>query len=287
MTHTSIVQKFGKRIIVNADDFGFSDGATEGILRSHLRGVVTSTTIAANMPAAASAIGRLAEAPRLGVGVHLNVSQGPPLSKEGLRLAGPDGMMNLSAVGVITGCVIHTWMLDAIEAEFDAQIRWALDHGVLPTHLDSHRHSHGFTPVFARVAALARRYDIPFVRRHREHLPGGGWPSCPLRQRRISELLNVLGEVNRLIAGDLFGTLGVWGVRHTGQIDAGWLAKAAQQAPPGVVEIMVHPAAGDDMGASMTRLRQSRLAETEALCSPEVRRAFEENGIELIHYGQL
>ena len=72
-----------KRLIVNADDFGFSPGVTEGILRAHRQGIVTSTTIAANMPAAAAAAGRLAEARDLGVGVHLNVCQGPALSAEG------------------------------------------------------------------------------------------------------------------------------------------------------------------------------------------------------------
>ena len=42
-----------KRVVVNADDFGFSEGVTEGILRAHADGIVTSTTIMANMPAAA------------------------------------------------------------------------------------------------------------------------------------------------------------------------------------------------------------------------------------------
>ena len=40
------------------------------------------------MPAAAEAVERLREAPDLGVGVHLNASQGPPLTGDPL-LAGP------------------------------------------------------------------------------------------------------------------------------------------------------------------------------------------------------
>ena len=80
-------------VIVNADDFGLSAGVTEGILRAHREGIVTSTTILANMPAAEEAVRRLAEAPGLGVGVHLNVSQGPVLSAQGEALADEDGMM--------------------------------------------------------------------------------------------------------------------------------------------------------------------------------------------------
>ena len=68
-----------KYVIVNADDFGFSMGISRGIIRAHLEGVCTSTTITANMPDAATAMELLKDAPELAVGVHLNISQGPPL----------------------------------------------------------------------------------------------------------------------------------------------------------------------------------------------------------------
>jgi predicted glycoside hydrolase/deacetylase ChbG (UPF0249 family)/glycosyltransferase involved in cell wall biosynthesis len=213
-----------KRVIVNADDFGFAPGVTEGILQAHRQGIVTSTTIAANMPAAEEAVRRLAEAPALGVGVHLNASQGPPLSRAGAALAGEDGVMNRTAAGVIFTCILRPGLMEAMAAEFDAQVRWVLDHGIRPTHLDSHRHAHAFPPLFARVAKLARRYHIPFVRRHGESLRGRGWPACPAKQRRISRLLNAFGRINAAIDGGLFATGGTWGIAHTGCLDAGWFA---------------------------------------------------------------
>lgn len=276
-----------KRVIVNADDLGFSPGVNEGIIRAHREGILTSTTLAANMPAAADGIARLADAPGLGVGVHLNVSQGRPLSKEGRALAGDDGMMNRSAMAVIRDCMLRPRLLAAIRAEMDAQIRWAIDHGVRPTHLDTHRHSHAFAPIFRCVSQLARHYNIRFVRWYREALPGRDWPAAPSKQRRTSLLLNCLGACNALIGRDLRGTHGTWGIEHTGLIDAAWLTRAAERMPPGVTEIMTHPGARDDLGEGVSRLRQSRLAELAALCDAAVKEAFKHYGIELTHYGRL
>ncbi len=276
-----------KRVIINADDFGFSPGITEGILRAHREGVVTSTTIAANMPAAADAVKHLAEAPNLGVGVHLNVSQGPPLSKAGAALAGPDGIMKNTAIGVMLAVMRRPWLLRAIEAEFEAQILWLKELGVTPTHLDSHRHIHGFTPIFSRVARLARQYHIRFVRWYGERLPGAGWAKAPAKQRRTGMVLNVFTIANAVIASDLRGTRGTWGVAHTGGIDSAWLEQVARSVRTGVTEIMTHPGTGGDVAASVSRLRESRKIELAALCDPAVREEFQRNGVELTHYGLL
>lgn len=276
-----------KRVIINADDFGFSPGVTDGILRAHRDGIVTSTTIAANMPAAADAVKGLSEAPGLGIGVHLNVSQGPPLSKEGMALAGADGVMNRTAIGVMLAVTCRPWLLRAVEAEFEAQILWLKNLGVTPTHLDSHRHIHCFTPIFSRVARLARRYHIPFVRWPGERLPGTGWARPPAKQRRISRALNVFAAANAVIGSDLRGTRGTWGVAHTGEINSAWLKQVARCAGSGVTEIMTHPGSGEDIIAATSRLRECRQVELAALCDPAVKEEFKRNGVGLIHYGLL
>lgn len=280
-----------KRVIINADDFGFSGGITEGILRAHREGVVTSTTIAANMPAAEEAVRQFKDVPGLGVGVHLNACQGPPLSQEGMRLADTDGVMRLTATRLLLTCIAKPWLVRVIEAEFDAQIRWVLDHGIHPTHLDSHRHIHGYPPVFARVAGLARRYNIRFVRWHREAIPDSqGAPPKALFSRRqalVARTLNALGRINARVARDLIATNGTWGVAQTGTITAEWLIGVAGVIGVGVTEIMTHPGLADGLDASASRLRESRARELAALCDPAVRDAFQKNGIELVHYGQL
>jgi len=276
-----------KYAIVNADDFGFSQVISAGILRAHAEGIVTSTTVTANMPAAEAAIATLAGAAGLGVGVHLNLSQGPPLSRAGQRLAGPDGDMNSSGAGLILKCILVPHLLDAVQDECDAQIRWVLDHGIRPTHLDSHRHAHAFPPVFSRVAALARRYHVRFVRWHGERLRGAAWPAAPVGQRVVSCVLNGLAAANAARDCTLRGTVGTLGVAHTGRIGRDWLLRAAGAIGPGVTEIMTHPGLADHAAAGQTRLVESRQAELAALCDPTVRQAFARRGITLIHYGQL
>lgn len=276
-----------RRAIVNADDLGMSRGITEGILRAHAGGIVTSATIMVNSPFAEDAAKRLREFPSLGVGVHLNASQGPVLSKEGEALVNADGVMEWKTPALAGRCVFSPKLLRAIEAEFDAQIRRALDLGIRPTHLDTHRHLHAFPPVFRRVVKLAARYGVPFVRRPYERLKGRGWPEPPAggRQRRL--LLNHFSRMNARSNGKVQPTLGTWGIAHTGQIDAAWLIRAAASLPEGVTEIMTHPGLADDVDPALTRLTQSRARELDALCDPEVRRAFEHNHVELVHYGDL
>src|SRR5271163_4003355 len=60
-----------KDLILNADDFGYTKGINEGIIRGHRDGILTSTTLMANGPAFDDAV-KLANANlTLGVGCHL------------------------------------------------------------------------------------------------------------------------------------------------------------------------------------------------------------------------
>src|SRR3979490_372494 len=81
----------GYPLIVHADDFGETAEITDGIGQSIEAGVVTSTSIVANMPATQYALRRVRSlAERASFGVHLNLCEGRPLTR-GLSLVGSDG----------------------------------------------------------------------------------------------------------------------------------------------------------------------------------------------------
>ena len=61
-------------IVINADDFGLTEGINKGIVQAHTDGVLTSTTIMTNMPAAEQAVKMAKRLPKLGIGIHLNLS---------------------------------------------------------------------------------------------------------------------------------------------------------------------------------------------------------------------
>ena len=70
-----------KKVIINADDFGYSSAVNLGIITSHKKGILTSTTLMANMSGCDEAIMLAKENPNLGVGCHLVLTCGKPLTK--------------------------------------------------------------------------------------------------------------------------------------------------------------------------------------------------------------
>src|SRR5450432_2888728 len=68
-----------RRLIVNADDFGYTSGVNRAIVEAHTRGVVTSSTLMANGPAFAEAVSFAKNIPKLGVGCHVVLTDGEPV----------------------------------------------------------------------------------------------------------------------------------------------------------------------------------------------------------------
>lgn len=145
-------------LIINADDFGLSKGITDGIVDAHVYGIVTSTTLMANMPATEYAAGLASLYPNLGIGVHLTLTAGKPLLKTHQTLTDSEG--NFHKLSFYQD---ETFTIDSNELfeEWDAQIQRIIELGVKPTHLDSHHHVHALGKNREVFEALARKYDIP------------------------------------------------------------------------------------------------------------------------------
>ncbi|MCA6775451.1 ChbG/HpnK family deacetylase [Enterococcus mundtii] len=69
-----------KKVIINADDFGYSSGVNSGIIKSFQDGILSSTTLMANMPGCLEAIQLTKENPGLGIGGHLVLTCGKSLT---------------------------------------------------------------------------------------------------------------------------------------------------------------------------------------------------------------
>src|SRR3989338_7288177 len=68
-------------LIVNADDCNLTPGVTQAILDCHDRGILTSTTFMINLPVEPVTVRALLRRKKLGVGIHLNVTLGKPISE--------------------------------------------------------------------------------------------------------------------------------------------------------------------------------------------------------------
>lgn len=157
-------------LIINADDLGMSEGVNRGILRAHLQGVVTSTSVLVTAGAARTGIRMMQrEAPRLGLGLHLNLSFGAPVlpARQVPSLVRRDGSFHSVTWGL--GLAQH-WRKKDVQAEFGAQLeRFRTYAGTLPDHLDSHQLIGSLSPVCREAMLdLADHYDLPVRQGGRE-----------------------------------------------------------------------------------------------------------------------
>ncbi|MDT2613683.1 carbohydrate deacetylase [Enterococcus dongliensis] len=144
------------KVIFNSDDFGYSHGVNAGIADAYQQGILTSTTLMANMPGFEHAVKIKKELPNLGVGVHLTLTCGKPLLENVDSLMDGNQFKNLSFYK-------QPFEIDndQLYQEWNAQIQKVYRAGIVPTHLDSHHHTHSFGQNQEVVIALAKKYDLP------------------------------------------------------------------------------------------------------------------------------
>ena len=150
-------------MVIHADDFGETVPITEGIRRAIEAGVLTSTSIMANMPATEYALGRArALTGYASFGVHLNVCEGRPLTAT-RSLTDERGAFYPKRL-VIRRALTGKLSLAGLEQEISAQIALIRDAGVLISHVDGHKHLHQLPVVSAAVANVLPRFAIGRVR---------------------------------------------------------------------------------------------------------------------------
>lgn len=164
------------RLIVNADDFGISKRVNRAILESIESGLVTSASMMGNMPGFEDAVTLVRENPVLNgrIGVHLNLTEGHPLSRP---------ILDCPFFCNDNGCFVYNRRRSlfrlsrkekkAVYEEMKTQLRRLLDAGIQPTHLDSHHHIHTEWAIAPIVCRLGREYGIGRVRltRNMGHVP--------------------------------------------------------------------------------------------------------------------
>lgn len=144
------------KLIVNADDFGYSRGVNYGILDAHQNGIVNSTTMMMNMPGVNHAIKLAKEHPTLQVGIHLVLTCGKPILSDVPTLVDENGdFRKLSTL-----MEDRDLSLKELEREWTAQIERFLQAGLIPTHFDSHHHVHTIPEFLPVVQSLASKYQL-------------------------------------------------------------------------------------------------------------------------------
>ena len=280
----------GRYLIINADDFGWSEEVNAGIIETHRQGVVTSTTLMTTMPGAEDAITRLRGCPELGVGIHLTLTAGVAVSgDESVREAlGPGGRFASSTLRLLGRARTSGRWRRAAEAELSAQVQWALEHGVKPDHLDSHKHFHVVKPFPEMVVRVAKRFGIRLVRNtcERKRVRLGHVGAAARVRRRLllhwgKRAAQVFEEASLVQPETLFG------VEDTGRPSLERARVFLGGCSADRVEWMVHPGNREEKAAWATRLGDSREEEKKMLISTGVRDMIAGLGFQLVRYEEL
>lgn len=153
------------KLIVNGDDFGYTMANTLGIIEAFQKGILRSTTTLTNSKYIEEAAQLSKENPTLGVGVHLTLTLGKPIT-ENQTLHDENGNFYAGRKMIWSKNPDY----DEIYHEWKAQIeRFVEVFKKNPTHLDSHHSVHDATPEALQVAQrLANEYHLP-LRRYSEY----------------------------------------------------------------------------------------------------------------------
>lgn len=277
-----------RRLVINADDFGLAPGVNRGILEAHAAGTLSSTSVMVNTPAFDEGLALARErAPTLGLGLHLNLVAGRPLTRAPSLTDARTGCFH-SLAALARRALAGAVRAEDVRNECDAQLAALARRGVISTHLDSHRHAHALPGVLPAVLASARAAGVPVVRRPLDRSSF----AQPLASMKI---LALHAAWRRALAGVQQADLEPLGrsprfrgilLQDTPDVRARLLA-LFDQLPFGATELMLHPGHDDDTLGAQDPYRAPRERELAALTSHEVRARLAVGDIRLVSFTEL
>ena len=222
-----------KKLIVNADDFGFDDETVDWTIKGFEAGKITSATIMAGMPATGRAVEYAKAHPQFSFGVHLYLVDEKPMSdpvKIPSMIDPRTGKLWATRQFIIRNFLGLVKVAD-IKTEMKAQIEALKAMGLGISHVDGHGHNHRLPQSIRALQELQAEGVIGEKVRRCQNLyfgkPGllGKLINGPM-QKRLDRSFKMT-DYFLMTAG------------HTQ--DVKWFSKAIATLPDGVTEIGIHP----------------------------------------------
>lgn len=247
-----------RKLIVNADDFGYTMGVADGIVDAHRHGIVTSSTILINSPHLDVALKKLHAIPSLDLGLHLNITWGKPVSDPSKlkTLLGPDGRF-------IRRTKFDDVDPNEVKSEWRAQVKKARAMKVPLTHLDSHHHVHMHPALLDIVAEIGLEENVAVRSQEtwiRDFLRAGG-----------------IRTPDSFIV-DFYGD---------GKTTLEHLQRLLSAIPDGFTEVCCHPAHVDDELRKTSSYNEPRNFEFDVLTDPKLKEWLSKQEISLANFTEL
>jgi predicted glycoside hydrolase/deacetylase ChbG (UPF0249 family) len=269
-------------LVVNADDYGYFPGVSEGILACARQGRITATGVMANRPWFEDDIVRLRDETDIDAGVHLVLTCGEPLTAA-LAARLPGGRFP-SKESLIAAILRQQIPLELLRAEWCAQIERCLGAGLTLHFLNSHEHVHMLPSLFRLIVELADIYGIPHLRLSEPEWPPGRSPATFVRDLALAVLARI--DRRRLSRPPL----PLVGTRASGRLDLAALRRIFTRLRRGrIYELMCHPGfrRETDPVDPATAAYHDWDLETRSLCSGEFATLLGTFGVRLLRYRDL
>lgn len=272
-----------KKLIVTADDFGYSAYTNKAIIECFRKGIVTSTSLLVNTKYFNESVKLLKQNKKLDIGIHVNLTEFRPLTKA-KTLTENDGNFAGKAKW------LDGYFKDAdkkeIEKEIEAQIIRAISSGLKITHINGHNHIHIFPKIAEAVIKLARKYGIKYIRMPDEkaidksqRLPG------EIEKRNIASKFSKLAK-SKILKNRLKATNAFYGILDMSCMDFERLSRILSSIDDGASELMVHPSYMDKKGSGFHNSGQ-RETEISLLTSKKTMRTIKKLKIKLTNFSTL
>jgi hopanoid biosynthesis associated protein HpnK len=279
-----------KELIINADDFGLSNGANRAIIKCWQEGVLTSASLMVGGSAFAEAVTLAKDNPALQVGLHLTLVQGRAVHKQGNFPSLADKQGNFANDPVYAGMryFFVKSLRKELHKEIEAQLCKFMETGLPLSHVDGHLNIHMHPTVFDILLELMPRYGINSFRLSRERL---GVDLAIAPRRRFGKLIEsfifsslAARCIPQLDRRGIGYTIEVKGLLNSGRMTEEYLLRALEILHEGVTEIYFHPGYCPDSELSRWMPDYCHGEELAALTSPRVQQKIAQLEIKLRNY---
>lgn len=283
------------KLIINADDFGLTEGVNQAIIDLAAIGTLSSTTVMVNMPFANQAI-KLKECPSFSIGLHFNLTEGKPISNVQKCSSLVDAEGNFYTYSTFikklkNGAIKQEHILEELQAQYN-KLTEILN--CSPSHIDSHQNIHKQMQV-AKILIHFSNQKAPQklkLRLPKRYLVNNYGFTSNLKRKNFIFKFNYflsnlyLEYLSKKYANHFLTTAGELHFNTLKKVDIfNWIINTEKNIDgANVYEIPCHPAV-DVSGLSKSKLTDKRLVEYKALSSPSFKKAI--NKFELLSFNDL
>ncbi|MGL5978067.1 MAG: carbohydrate deacetylase [Erysipelotrichaceae bacterium] len=247
-----------KQLIVNADDFGLCESVNQGIIKGARDGVITSTSMLVNMDYSLHAASLLDDTLELGVGLHVNITKGKPVSnpQDIPSLVDEDGNFLASGWYLQENHSVH---VDDLIREFDQQ--------------------------YHRFIALTNRKP-DHINIHHIYDFYGNYPAL------FDHVINSYHLPLRLFEDNQSSDYSFPNIKKIDSLDASVITKEVyleklKHTKANIVEIAMHPGYVDETLKQLSSMTQDRLCDLEVVLDPEFKQQVEAFGFHFAKFSDI